>query len=186
MLEPMNSVGFLIKRCGVLMGQLAERSFESQPISFTQWLVLIRLRFHAHMSATQISEEMGHDMGALTRVVDALEDAGFVRRERSRRDRRAVEIALTPEGRRQVDGSMHFVVDLLNQLVAPYSRKETDMFIVLLQRLLQRLQELAAAEAEAPAADERGTRSSAAGRNKGAGKAAVPQATRRRTKRGET
>ena len=42
-LEPERSVGFLIKRCGVLMSQLAEERFESQQISFTQWLVLIKL-----------------------------------------------------------------------------------------------------------------------------------------------
>ena len=69
------------------MSQLAERRFESQQISFTQWLVLIRLRFHDHMSATRLSEEMGHDMGALTRVVDSLERAGLVTKQRIGRRR---------------------------------------------------------------------------------------------------
>ena len=140
-LEPMKSIGFLIKRCGVMMSQLAERRFESQQISFTQWLVLIRLRFHDHMSATRLSEEMGHDMGALTRVVDSLERAGLVRRERSQQDRRAVEIAITPQGLRVVEACMDFVVDLMNELVEPYSKEEMDTLILQLQRLMLRLQE---------------------------------------------
>ncbi len=140
-LEPMKSIGFLIKRCGVMMSQLAERRFESQQISFTQWLVLIRLRFHDHMSATRLSEEMGHDMGALTRVVDSLERAGLVRRERSQQDRRAVEIAITAEGRRTVEACMGFIVGLMNELVEPYTKEELDTLILQLQRLMLRLQE---------------------------------------------
>ena len=149
-LEPNTSLGFLIKRCGVVMSQLAENHFETQSMSFTQWLVLIRLRFRAHMSATQLSQEMGYDMGALTRVVDSLERAGQVRRERSQRDRRAVEIAITPEGRRAVEATLGFVVEMLNQLVEPFSDREVDILIALLQRTLARLEQLAEAAPHAP------------------------------------
>lgn len=151
-MEPMKSLGFLIKRCGVVMSQLAESRFQSQDISFTQWLVLIRLSFHDHLSATRLSEEMGHDMGALTRVVDALERGGFVRRERSQRDRRAVEIAITADGRHQVAACMSFVVELLNELVEPFSKSEIETLIVLLQRLLRRLMEVSAAAPPPPPA----------------------------------
>ncbi len=100
-LEANNSVGFLIKRCGIVMTQIAERRFESQQISFTQWMVLIWLTKRPQASPTELSAHLGHDMGALTRVVDELEREGMVRRDRSQHDRRAVEIAITPEGRRR-------------------------------------------------------------------------------------
>ena len=80
-------------------------------------------------------------MGALTRIVDDLEEAGLVRRERSERDRRVVEIALTPEGRRQLQGGKRLVVELLNSLVTPFSRQEIETLIELLQRMMGRLQE---------------------------------------------
>ncbi len=151
-LEPMRSLGFLIKRCGSLMSLLAESRFESQSISFTQFIVLMRLRFQTHMSATQLSCEIGHDMGAMTRVVDSLERSGFVRRERSQHDRRAVEIALTAEGRRQVEGSVHILVGALNELIEPFSNGEIDTLISLLQRILARLQENAEIEPALPVA----------------------------------
>jgi DNA-binding MarR family transcriptional regulator len=141
-LEPASSVGFLIKRCGVLMTQIAERSFESQPISFTQWVVLMTLSARAHASPTELSMHMGYDMGALTRVVDELQRDGLVRRDRSERDRRAVEIAITPEGRRVSNAGKRVVVDLLNQLVGPYSVQEVEALIVLLQRFLAQMQTL--------------------------------------------
>lgn len=159
-LEPGNSVGYLVKRCGVLMTQVAERRFEPLSISFTQWQVLIWLSMQqSHISATQLSAELGHDMGALTRVVDELERRGFVRRERSRRDRRAVEIAITPAGRRQARSGKRCIVGLLNELVEHLSEREIGTLIALLGRLLGHLQRAgeSAASAAAPA-EPRGAR----------------------------
>lgn len=140
-LEPGKSIGFLVKRCGGLMSQLAERRFAAEQVSFTQWMVIAHLARFAHLTATELSAETCHDMGALTRIVDDLEEAGLARRERSERDRRVVEIALTPEGRRYLQTGKRLVVELLNSLVEPFSRDELETLITLLQRLMARLQE---------------------------------------------
>jgi DNA-binding MarR family transcriptional regulator len=142
-LQADNSVGYLLKRCGVLMTQVAEERFESLEISFTQWLVLVHLAQAEHISATQLSERIGHDMGALTRVVDELGKRGLARRERSRRDRRAVEIAITPAGRRQAHSAKRVLLELLNGLVEPFSSAEVDTLISLLQRLRAHLEQAA-------------------------------------------
>ena len=118
------------------MTQIAERRFESTAVSFTQWMTLMRLcAFPEPISATQLSKEVCHDMGALTRVVDELERRGLVRRERSRRDRRAVELAITPAGRREAESAKRVVVDLLNELVDSYSDAEFNALLGLLQRM---------------------------------------------------
>jgi DNA-binding MarR family transcriptional regulator len=151
-LQAGTSIGFLVKRCGVLMTQLAERRFESTSVSFIQWNALMRLCSQAGvMSATQLSKELGYDMGALTRVVDELERRAFVRRERSRRDRRAVEIAITAAGRRQAESAKRVIVELLNKLVEPYSEAEFATLTHLMQRMLARLQDIAGAGAAGPA-----------------------------------
>lgn len=137
----MNSLGYLIKRCAAMLMTLAETAFESQPLSFTQWIVLMNLFAHgSHMSATALSKETGHDMGALTRVVDILENAGLVKRARSAQDRRAVEITLTAAGRRQVENTKCAVMEMTNSLLETFSYDEVHTLITLLQRLFQRLQ----------------------------------------------
>jgi len=146
-LESQNSIGFLVKRCGIVMTQVAERAFESHPVfshsmTFTQWTVLAQLSERSSASPTEISNHMGHDMGALTRLVDTLECEGLIRRERSKEDRRAVQIAITPEGLRAARAGKRLLVDLLNELVAPYSKAEVDALISVLQRLLSRMQSL--------------------------------------------
>lgn len=151
-LEADNSVGYLVKRCGVLMTHVAERRFQTLPMSFSQWVVLVHLAQQEHISATQLSAHLGQDMGALTRVVDELERLGFARRERSRRDRRAVEIAITPAGRREAQSAKRVVVELLNRLVEPFTDREIETLLALLQRLHGHLQEaVAPREAAAPA-----------------------------------
>ena len=80
-------------------------------------------------------------MGAMTRIVDDLEDEGLVRRERTERDRRVVEIALTPQGRKYLQTGKRLVVELLNSLAEPFSRQELETLIALLQRMMARLQE---------------------------------------------
>jgi DNA-binding MarR family transcriptional regulator len=148
-LQAINSVGYLLKRCGVLMTQIAERRFESQPISFTQWIILIRLTQQTHITPTELAEHLGHDMGALTRVVDDLQKQGLVVRERSETDRRAVQITATPEGRRLALATKDFVVDLANELVEPYTRAETDQIISLLQRMMVQMEAMSARKSKA-------------------------------------
>lgn len=149
-LERSNSVGFLVKRAGLLMMQVAERRFEKTSVTFTQWLALIGLSMQDEpVSATQLSKELCHDMGALTRVVDDLEQRGLVRRERSSKDRRSVEIRITPEGRRLAEEAREVLVELLNELVGPFSLREVETLISLLQRLCQNLEHAAAKESSA-------------------------------------
>jgi len=80
-------------------------------------------------------------MGGLTRIVDALEQAGFVKRERPLDDRRSVQIAITSPGIRQAEQSLAIVVDQLNQILEPFSKREVKVLVSSVQRLVERLQE---------------------------------------------
>ena len=138
--DPTKSVGFLVKRCGAAMSLVAEREFASRGFSFAQWVVLMQLRYKTQMSPTELSETLGQDMGGLTRVIDTLKRNGLVQRRRSLHNRRAVEISITPEGRRAAEDGLPLLADLLNQLVEPFAKSEVDILVELLQRLLRRLE----------------------------------------------
>jgi DNA-binding MarR family transcriptional regulator len=148
-LEADASVGYLLRRCGMLMTQVVRRRFQLLPVSHSQWVVLIQLAQQQHISPTRLSAQVGHDMGALTRVVDELERLGFVRRERNRRDRRAVEIAISPAGRREAQSAKRVVAELLNRLIEPFTDREIDTLLALLKRLRGHLQEVLTPKAAA-------------------------------------
>jgi DNA-binding MarR family transcriptional regulator len=139
--EPSLSVGFLVKRCASLLSTVGEAAFESQPLSVAGFMVLMRLRKKSAMSPSELSTKTGYDMGGLTRVVDALEQAGLVKRERRLDDRRSVRIAITSPGIRQAEKSLATIVDLLNQILEPFSKREVEALVSSLQHLGERLKE---------------------------------------------
>jgi DNA-binding MarR family transcriptional regulator len=136
---PSRSVGFLIKSCASLMAMVGEIVFESQSVTPPGFMVLMSLRERSPMSPSELSTETGHDMGGLTRVVDALEQARLVKRERSQADRRVVRIAITASGIRQVERSLAAAVVVFNQILEPFSNRDFEALVALLQRLRGRL-----------------------------------------------
>jgi hypothetical protein len=75
-----------------------------------------------------------------------------------------VELAITPDGRRQALAGKRLMVELLNEIAAPYTNAEVDILVSLLQRLLSRLQDAAElstpAESPSTASKQRGNRRS--------------------------
>jgi DNA-binding MarR family transcriptional regulator len=179
-LKPGTSVGYLIKRCGILITQLAERRFQSQPINFTQWMILMWLTERPHGSPTELSVHLGYDMGSLTRVVDELEREGLVQRARCTDDRRAVQIAITAEGRRMAQAEKRFVVEQLNAIISPCSHEEIEVLIPLLHKLIAHMQELVRSPEAAAGAAPAG-----AGKDRPRARADAPvkKAARRQTRR---
>lgn len=133
-------LGYLVRRNSTLLTELAEQAFAERGVPFTQWLALLKLRGIECRSVGGLAGDMGHDQGALTRVIDALVEGGFVNRRRSQNDRRRVEVSLTAAGRRYVDAQLPFVVEGTNRLLEIFSREEVDQLLALLGRLLDRLE----------------------------------------------
>jgi DNA-binding MarR family transcriptional regulator len=140
-IDPSLRVGLLVKRCGSLLSMVGEAALESRPLSLVGFMVLRSLQKQSPMSPSELSTKTAYDMGGLTRVVDALEKVGLVKRERSRDDRRSVQITITPLGIRQADQSLAAIVGLLNQILEPFSKREVEALVSSLQRLTERLEE---------------------------------------------
>jgi DNA-binding MarR family transcriptional regulator len=133
------SVGYLLKLSHSLMHDAAAAAFAGHDLSFVQWVVLMKLREGAALTASDLCREMRHDNGALTRLLDQLEERGYVERERSQEDRRVVELQLTATGRRKVAELQTLVVDRLNNALGDFSKAEFAEFTRLLNKLIATL-----------------------------------------------
>src|SRR5689334_5970678 len=78
------------------------RHLASTSLTLSQYGVLDLLFYMGPLRLGQIAEEVLKSEGNITTVVDNLERAGLVKRERSIKDRRAVTVSLTEEGRRLI------------------------------------------------------------------------------------
>jgi len=67
-------------------------------ITYPQYLVMLVLWEHGDLPVKKLGEHLRLDSGTLSPLLKRLETAGLVRRERSIRDERSVEVRLTAEG----------------------------------------------------------------------------------------
>jgi DNA-binding MarR family transcriptional regulator len=146
------SVGYLVKRAHSLMLDIMEPVIEQRGFSFVQYVVMSSLRDGIAMNPKVICTQFRHDSGALTRIIDQLADRGLLERVRRDRDRRKVELQLTPAGREAIESLIPLVVDKLNEVLTDFSKAEVQESLRLLVKLNTTLQEhidpsIAAAEA---------------------------------------
>ena len=67
-------------------------------LNYSQYLVLKLLAKYGPQMPGDLSKCMEHNAGAMTRLLDRLEDKGYVRRQPHAEDRRALSIDLTEAG----------------------------------------------------------------------------------------
>ena len=139
-----NSLGYLLKVNHSLMLDCADRIFTAHDISFVQWIALKKLRDGSALTASDLCREMSHDNGALTRLLDQLEERGYVERQRSKQDRRVVDLQITDAGLLKVKELTPLVVDNLNVVLDPFTAEEFSQLIGLLDKLKTRLEQCAA------------------------------------------
>ena len=134
------SIGYLTKRVhALLMGRL-ELVLERTGSNFMQYVILEFLREGMAANPTEIALQLGRDSGSLTRVIDQLADRGLVERLRRDRDRRKVELQLTPAGRKSVESVVPAVRKAMNTALVDLSRTEVEELTRLLVKLNLSLQ----------------------------------------------
>ncbi len=148
------SVGYLVKRAHSLMMDTMEPIFEAHGFTFVQYVILSWLRDGIAVNPKDICAQYRHDSGALTRVIDQLAERGLLERVRRDRDRRKVELQLTPAGRQVIESLVPLLVDKLNLALGDFSEAEVQELLRLLIKLNTSLQ--AGIEPAADAAEARG------------------------------
>jgi DNA-binding MarR family transcriptional regulator len=141
-----DSIGYLVKNAFRAMSDSIHGKFAAheQGCSFQHWIVLMHLRDGLSVTVADLSRELRHDSGAMTRLVDQLEARGWLARQRNREDRRIVELSLTPEGNAMADSLIPLVVGTLNTILDDFTREEVQQLQTLLRRLTTRVRQLEA------------------------------------------
>lgn len=146
--SPKNSLGYLLKTNHTLMHECADRVFANHDITFMQWLALVKLKDGLADTASDLCRTLSHDNGAITRMVDQLENRGFVERERSLQDRRVVKLSITDAGRTKLTELTPPFIENLNRALDPFSAEEFSELNRLLEKLKTCLEQVPKAEAE--------------------------------------
>ena len=140
------------------VGQRLSQTFADAgavPPSEARLLTVISRTLDHRMRIDALSQEMSMTKSAVSRIVDRLEREGFVQRETSSADRRAVYAVMTPEGR-----------NALRHVTRVFRAAFKDVFLGslsvaemnLLSSLMERLDEANQGGREAPLAEAQAVR----------------------------
>jgi len=123
-------------RVSASVARAAERAAAEQGLAVGQHLVLKMLAAVGPCSQQLLSEELRIDRSVMDGLADDLGKAGYVRRERDSRDRRAYAVTITATGRRALDDAEEATPGFLDRTFAALSARERDQLTALLGKLL--------------------------------------------------
>jgi len=130
---------FLLSRVRKALRHRFEARAAPLGITVPQYQVLRCLWQQDGLLTCALMRDSGLDAGTITGVLDRLEAKGFVRRERSEEDRRAVAIYLTPAGR-ELDAPLAKVIrDVSDEAVAGFGAVKRSDLLDLLGRMGENL-----------------------------------------------
>lgn len=134
--SPCESIGFLLKRAGSQLTMTVDRNLARFDMTHAQLAIFLRLLHGQAKTAADLARELATDTGAMTRMLDRLEEKEFVQRTRSSADRRVVEVSLTAKGKQLADQMTQVAVDSLNHHLRGFTDVEVAQFKDFLRRMI--------------------------------------------------
>ncbi|AOE61327.1 MarR family transcriptional regulator [Pseudomonas corrugata] len=129
-------LGMLLGRAAVLKDRIIDTHMEPVGITAAQFKVLIIMAQHGTDTPAELCRYLSLDSGSMTRMLDRLEQKGFLVRQRSAEDRRQVRLVLTEAGQGLADRLPFIGADAMNQLAGAISREELQTLEQILKKIL--------------------------------------------------
>lgn len=127
--------GALLRRMAESLDRLTRRlGRDWGPLTHSQWAMLRRL-LDGPVLVGALAERLDISTAGATRMLDKLEQAGFVARSRASDDLRQVAASLTDAGRVAVQAAFSAHVARLGELAASLSAAELAEWLTLLERM---------------------------------------------------
>jgi len=138
--RPDGSVGYLMRRIITSVGQEVDHELEPSGLTNAQWVPLLKLHMGTACTVAEVARECQLDAGSMTRLLDRLEAKGLVRRLRTSKDRRVVNLELTDEGREAARKIPQVLCQVQNAHLQGFTQAEWGTLKDLLGRILGNVQ----------------------------------------------
>ena len=134
--------GFLVSDVARLLRTEFDRRVRDFGLTRSQWLALTRIYRQPGCTQSELAETMEMEKGSAGRLIDRLEDNGFVVREADPADRRVKRIHLTPEAE-AIERTMRRIArQTIHEALGDLEEAERDKAVELLITVKARLQEM--------------------------------------------
>jgi len=133
---PAHGVIRLINRARVELIDAMERELAPYDITAAQLIVLASVASQEADSAAALCKSISYDPGAMTRMIDRLEQKGLVRRIPNPEDRRAMSVEITVAGKALYPQLLEVKERVQAQFLRGFSADEVRVLEGLLTRLI--------------------------------------------------
>lgn len=130
-----SSLAFLLSQVGARSAQLFAERLAPLGLSPRAFAVLSHLAGSGPRTQQQLAETLGIHRNNMVGLIDEMEAAGWARRHRSARDRRAFDVHPTSAGAAVVSRANELIAAIDDELGQALTRSEHDTIVALLLRL---------------------------------------------------
>ena len=126
---------FLLKRLGMAAKEQSLEAFEEAGLHPYHHAILALLDEGTRETQGQIADALGYDKGQLVGLLDDLEEADLIERQRDPSDRRRHVVRMTAKGRKTLEKLRRLSADVEDEFLANLSPDEREQLHALLLRV---------------------------------------------------
>ena len=129
--------GFMIRILQLQNFEAFYPYFESLKLSPLEYAILVAVRDNKTVTQSELAGVLKMQLPNLVKILSRLEETGILKRKRSARDRRAVELSLSAAGERRADEASRLGERFNAQMLSVLSKPEQAAFLQMLVRLAE-------------------------------------------------
>lgn len=131
-----NTPGFMIRLVQLKFFEGFYEQFAEMGVTPASYAILALIRDNPGVPPSTVASLLRLRLPNLIKMLNELESAGVIKRNRSKADRRAVELLLTPKGAKLIQEAAKVSEPYERRMLAPLTEAEQDMLIEMLNRIL--------------------------------------------------
>jgi DNA-binding MarR family transcriptional regulator len=129
--------GFMIRILQLLNFEAFFRHFKALELSPVEYSILMTVRDNEAVTQSELAAVLKMRLPNLVKILSVMEETGIMKRKRSARDKRAVELSLSAAGQKRADEARRLGEIFNEQTLAPLSKPERAAFLQMLTRLVE-------------------------------------------------
>lgn len=128
--------GFMLRLAQLKFFEGFYEEFAALGLTPATYAIFVVIRDNPGVPPSSLASLLQLRLPNLIKILNELESSGFIKRNRSKSDRRAVELVLTPKGAKLIQDGARLTDPYNRKMLAPLSESEQRMLLELLNRML--------------------------------------------------
>ena len=128
--------GFMLRLAQLKFFEGFYEEFAALGLTPATYAIFVVIRDNPGVPPSSLASLLRLRLPNLIKILNELESSGFIKRNRSKADRRAVELVLTPKGAKLIAEGARLTEPYNQKMLAPLSEAEQRSLLELLNRIL--------------------------------------------------